>query len=826
MSDDRIAKIAAEFDGIDLYELFDSGQLKFASDIARPAPKQSVIEIDAINAFMKRNPRADGGRIGFRYAGPVKFENIIKPKIYEGNRFSKKMPKGTFTMRLFEGLDENGDRIENTYVGKKEKLKKIFDKKNRARVKQVKSERASTASYDKPYKVLQGENKGKYLINYGGGTESPKVTKYFDPEEYGSDKAAYKAANKELTDYKNRPDKYLKLKENFRKNVVQPEGFVTGQEMLKEARKKGINISENRQASNFADNFGFPKKTSGGVVFYDISKLDNQKEIDKILKAQVKSGSGSDLAKEKFPIKTKTELQEPRLKNIEEKGGVKKGSPIAGKRALKVDMGHAGNIFSKNANELITLDKLTYTPSEINEILGQKGGVDDKIRAIEKSQKKIIEKFNDADAASYMDKNNIVYDKSKSNFKKQLLNKSDSTLTRLVLQSSGYKTARLSTGIDFGKSFLKNVPDPFNVFGGMTEKDFVNFRRQYITDEGNLQRSLLNKDANKKRLKISLADTKDFSKVLKTNLPDKELKNLANLKIMEENRINQLKAASNISKKEIDSTISKFDNSNQIKLARIGCPGKATGGRVGFFEGQNLNVCAAKGLQKLKTTDIKKFTPADKANVKAITKTVQGGRLLKNILGPGALAFEGLFALPFAAYDYSKGRSGEDTFKSAISLGFLDEKLRENELKKIFPEYGKGTELEDIGERLTNLQRLQKGTRGQKLRSTPKFEKAEQEFETALKPFLETGDPTTAYFDNLKQSQDAEQELENQYKDVRAERGVGEFAEPFDFSYGEFDAFSKGGIASLSGGDKSGPAPESGPQPQGLPYVYNRVKKQ
>ena len=33
---------------------------------------------------------AYGGRIPFAYAGPVKFENIIKPKIYEGNRFSKK----------------------------------------------------------------------------------------------------------------------------------------------------------------------------------------------------------------------------------------------------------------------------------------------------------------------------------------------------------------------------------------------------------------------------------------------------------------------------------------------------------------------------------------------------------------------------------------------------------------------------------------------------------------------------------------------------------------------------------------------------------------
>ena len=41
-------------------------QVKFASDIARPDPKPEIKEIEAINAFMKRNPRADGGRIGFQ----------------------------------------------------------------------------------------------------------------------------------------------------------------------------------------------------------------------------------------------------------------------------------------------------------------------------------------------------------------------------------------------------------------------------------------------------------------------------------------------------------------------------------------------------------------------------------------------------------------------------------------------------------------------------------------------------------------------------------------------------------------------------------------
>jgi len=40
-------------------------KVKFASDVARPDPKPEVKEIEAFNEFNKRNPRADGGRIGF-----------------------------------------------------------------------------------------------------------------------------------------------------------------------------------------------------------------------------------------------------------------------------------------------------------------------------------------------------------------------------------------------------------------------------------------------------------------------------------------------------------------------------------------------------------------------------------------------------------------------------------------------------------------------------------------------------------------------------------------------------------------------------------------
>jgi hypothetical protein len=252
------------------------------------------------------------------------------------------------------------------------------------------------------------------------------------------------------------------------------------------------------------------------------------------------------------------------------------------------------------------------------------------------------------------------------------------------------------------------------------------------------------------------------------------------------------------------------------RLAAIGCPGKAMGGRIGFFEGQNLNACAAKGIQRLQTTDVKKLTPGDKANVKAITKTVQGGRLLKNVLGPGALAFEGLFAAPFAAYDYARGRPGEDVFKSALSLGLLDQKLTDAELKKIFPEYGVAENLENIGDRLTNLERLQKGTRGQRIRSRGKINIAEDQFKKALQPFLDTGDPEKAYLENIKKSEEAEQELQRQY-DIRKQGRTMQFdlSDPF---------MAAGGGIAKEAGDPSGRPPESGPNSQGLLSLKNRVR--
>ena len=428
---------------------------------ASQAPIPPMTDTQAIMEWEERNRKAGGGRIGFQYAGPVKFKNIIKPKKFEqGNRW-KKMPPGTYTMRLYMGLDENGNRIEETFTGTKKQLKKIFDKKNKGRIEQEASEKASAASYNKPYKVLQGANKGKYMITYGGGSMSPKVTNYFDPKDYGSDKAAFDAANTELTDYKNRPDKWKNM--SRKKKVSPPDGYVSGKKMLQAAKKKNIYVSENRQASNFADVFNFPKTTKDGQMFYDISKLNNEKAVDTILEAQVRSGSATNYAKKKFPIKTVYDHTKKRYLAEKAAGGVK-DSGWAGKKGSGVQLGHADDFWM---GRRITPQNLLYTPTEINKLLGDPGMIDDKIHAVYEKQEygKLTKKGDDL---------------------KKFLNETDKTLTRLASQTDGFKQVTLSDGGVFGGERLK--VDVFDEFKGKSQKETIDFVNKWkdksiITEE-------------------------------------------------------------------------------------------------------------------------------------------------------------------------------------------------------------------------------------------------------------------------------------------------------------------------------------------------------
>ena len=80
-------------------------QVTFASDVARPDPKPEVKEIEAFNEFNKRNPRADGGRIGFqdgtrkiyKVARPItEIDRKQNPNIPDNAKFKMQVPGGKF----------------------------------------------------------------------------------------------------------------------------------------------------------------------------------------------------------------------------------------------------------------------------------------------------------------------------------------------------------------------------------------------------------------------------------------------------------------------------------------------------------------------------------------------------------------------------------------------------------------------------------------------------------------------------------------------------------------------------------------------------------
>jgi hypothetical protein len=108
---------------------------------------------------------------------------------------------------------------------------------------------------------------------------------------------------------------------------------------------------------------------------------------------------------------------------------------------------------------------------------------------------------------------------------------------------------------------------------------------------------------------------------------------------------------------------------DQVRLARIGCPGKgkADGGRIGFSNGQNLTSCATKGVEKLRG-DPGKLSPGDQANLRALTKSVKAINFLKGVLGPAAILGEVVFEGGAAANKFMEGMP----LKQALGESYLN----------------------------------------------------------------------------------------------------------------------------------------------------------
>ena len=259
------------------------------------------------------------------------------------------------------------------------------------------------------------------------------------------------------------------------------------------------------------------------------------------------------------------------------------------------------------------------------------------------------------------------------------------------------------------------------------------------------------------------------------------------------------------------------------RLAAIGCPGKAKGGRIEFNLGGSPE-CIRRGLENLKTGNM---SPGAKANARQLVKNPSAlTRFAKFAVGPLGIPTEIAFGGFFAATGYATG-ANKDEIVNDLTFGLfgksMDEQAQERNplyqsaknLDKTFSQYLAGLDKE--GKPLQG-----KDMRGMRKKTTYEdVVKAMEPFQR-VNPQLESGQMFD--LDMFDKAIATPQKLQEEKTQRALDRG---FYKPGDRSIDPFQA-ADGGIAGLSGGVKSGPAPESGPTPhgeEGLPGILKRVKK-
>lgn len=260
-------------------------------------------------------------------------------------------------------------------------------------------------------------------------------------------------------------------------------------------------------------------------------------------------------------------------------------------------------------------------------------------------------------------------------------------------------------------------------------------------------------------------------------------------------------------------TIAKPD---QIRLAKIGCPGKANGGRIGFNEGLNVAACAARGVEKLQG-DPGKLTPGDQANVRALAKSGKAVKFLKGVLGPGAILGEVVFEGGAAANKFmNQGMPIKQALgESYINKYLLGPKLQIDVEAERAKEFAKGEDfaMAERGRRMAPFMPQSATADAQRLKK--REEQMEQVYPTMSIPDINLA------LENVGLTQ---QETGMSYPELQ------DYIKREDQMQAIADA---GGVANLAGGgiakiagDRSGAMTRSmNPDSQGLSYLFNRVKK-
>jgi len=329
-----------------------------------------------------------------------------------------------------------------------------------------------------------------------------------------------------------------------------------------------------------------------------------------------------------------------------------------------------------------------------------------------------------------------------------------------------------------------------------------------------------------------------------------------------------------------DATAGKNINQKQIlsQLEKLGC-GKSAGGRIMFGEGTS---CAIKG-KKILAEGLKiGFKKGEQAML--ATAILKAGKSLKDItslralIGPAAVGFIAAEQAAYVGYDVlSKGKSFKEAIGDSAFNYLLGDKTKVNEKKErnkrmieegmTSEQMGKIGNLESQSDRIiygnSLLNKIKDAKQGQldEMSNDPsidylpnrtdEFKKQEDDARTNLREFYRgdtnfTADQEGAQkalaeglrrnelaqlrsVDNIFQSRKGDFNRNARISDLMLEKKREAMQNPDVLNYmGQYPTtlgFAGGGIAGLSGRDKSGPAPTGGPLSQGLFSLRNNGKK-
>jgi len=804
-------------------DLFDEDEVTTADKINRPEPKQSVKEIELFNEFNIRNPKAGGGMLvqpsvdGSRpgYAGDA----IKLPDSPDAG--SKHLGGGVYEVTSKKGF--------KTYFGKYERdgnvIKKNFGKDKKAAENFVKEGRKTPPAKS----VIDLQSEGGTLL------EKPKYKNTLaramnevtalGEKGYGNIDSIIKKYQKIFT--KKIGSKTIQGK-TVTKGVGSTEYRAITLAINQQAEKLGIQNIQNNNIIKALDAYSKIKTPKRG----DIAKIVRKYNINEGSFNRYLTKDKLNLRK-KIPIKFGSELEKKRyyakLRNeaIAEFSSKKFEKFFQAPQTALVQKSHMGDLY----NQYVRTGNLGYAPNLINQ-----------------------ETLKDVDAIlkNYNEQiDNLLKNKPKNYIKKvDDLNRKG---TDLAAATQGYKKF---TGRDpfTGEEFTINYSrpgqefDPGDVYGNKKLSELT--KKDKIIEEYNPR-------------------TKKFVKVNKPLL-------------------DYMKKQSIKSAKLSPTQIKKIDTQIRNKVLELAstvtdrCPiGNADGGRIGYSLGSEA--CFKIGKQKLENIILKGGAKGKELDLAKTILRAGGGvksmLSLRGALGPAALAFTAATEAGLVGYDMlAKGQTFREAVGDSLFNYALGDKTKIDPRSERYKSYqaagvdqntlGKIAAFENAMDEVQYIQQEfdKEGRLADSIlsgRGKGRMSDAMQQKQT--QNYFDQRDSNRLLLQDLQRTQSRDRMddaldpvVPFMIADADAKRKAFQLTQPRTKAFGDFMdvvfprgffsdttfqedrdravnympnvqeyrrgnqfQFADGG---LSGGDKSGPPPESGPTPHGLPGILKRAK--